>query len=78
MVAIVLLIILVLMYCFLTAIFSAFAYFEGRDDATRYYGSYSNTFWMPAAYFYELGYSKWKGKDRSTLKERNAKRFNRK
>lgn len=57
--------------------FSFVAYFEGKDDATRYYGSYDNSYWMPLAYFYNMGYAKWEGRSRTFVKDKNKKRFNR-
>lgn len=64
-------------YLFVVVAMSIYAYTEGKDDATRYYGSYDNTYWMPMAFTYEYGYSKWKDRERVTIKDKNKKRFNR-
>ena len=56
---------------------SLLAYFEGKEDATRYYGRYDNNHWMPMAYFYNMGYAKWEDRSRTSVKDKNKKRFNR-
>lgn len=76
-VLLVLLIMAVFIYACLVVMMSIMAYHEGKDDATRYYGSYDNSFWMPMAFAYDYGYNKWDGKKRVTIKSKNRKRFNR-
>lgn len=72
-------------YTFISVLVSYFAYTEGRDAARRKryqswarYETYNNDFWMPYAYFYDLGYNAHEDKDYVSTSDRNDKRFNRK
>lgn len=76
-VILVLLIIAIITYLIVILLGSLIAYFEGKDDAGRYYGSYDNNYWMPMAFAYEYAYNKWDGRKQVTAKDKNKKRFNR-
>ena len=71
------LLVLALIYTAIISVLIIVSYFEGKDDALRYYGTYSNDHWMPMAWGYNLGYTKYEGKKRESLNNINKKRFNR-
>lgn len=76
-VILVLLIMAISTYLLVILIGSFMAYYDGKDDAGRYYDSYDNNFWMPMAFAYEYAYNKWDGRKQVTAKDKNKKRFNR-
>ena len=76
-VILVLLIMAISIYLIVILIGSLMAYYDGKDDADRYYGRYDNNYWMPMAFAYEYAYSKWDGRKQLTAKDKNKKRFNR-
>lgn len=70
-------IVILLIAVMFTAIGSVIAYYDGKSAVTDYYGRYDNSYWMPVAYAYEVGYRRYEDKKYVTLEVRNKKRFNR-
>lgn len=75
---IVLILFLVFGFSLFYTIALSLAYSEGRDDARRTYGTYSNGYWMPMAWAYDRAYTKHKGLDYTSMEDLNRERFGRK